>query len=134
MDSLLDKSSYETEEEYRKRIDEQNRKIFNKRFIFDYKEQYIGYASEEKLLYVPFVVTYKNLRRAGSINRFNRVSMSKNIVGKWLINGTTFTSSRIITSSFIHSNVEVIPFHNAKRKFVYAGVVIKKNCSPLEAK
>jgi hypothetical protein len=124
------KSIYESSATYKKRIKNLNSKLFNRKFIFDYKSDIITYDAETKILYLPFKLsspsTMKYFKHDKNLHQIELTLKAK----KTQIPG--LMDKKYILSDLPHKNVKVVFYTYKKNK--YMGVIMKENCSPSEAK
>ena len=134
----LDKSPYETNEEYSKRITLLNKKVFNRKFVFDYIPKYTIYDVETHKLYLEVIYSRAHMSAYG-LNPKNKVTLALKNIGTRNINGNLMKKTIYLRSNFVHSNVEGVNYYKnpnkfpSKRNYQYSAVVIKDNCSPSEA-
>ncbi len=131
------KSSYETKVEYDARIKKLDKQLFSKKFLFDYKEKYIGYNPEDKILYLP--VSTEPQVGSYYINRvasWNRVALLS-VEVPYMALGYKLSRKYTLLANIKHSNSAVRAFYQNpryKKGMRYIGLTIKENCSSIEAK
>ena len=133
----LDKSPYETHEEYNKRITLLNKTVFNRKFIFDYLPKYNMYDIQTHKLYLEVIYSRAHMSKYG-FSPQNKITLSSKNIGTRNINGNLMKKTMYLRSNFVCSNVAGMDYYKnnsgpSKRNYQYSAVVLKDNCSPSEA-
>jgi len=135
----IDKSIYETKEQYNERIIQLNKKVFGRKFIFDYAPKYKIYDADAKKLYLEVIYSRAHMRNFG-LNSQNKITLSSKVTGSRYIEGVLMNSTVNLRSNFVYSNTEGfnilknIRKKPSKNNYRYSAVIIKDSCSPSEAK
>ena len=132
MDKYLNKSIYETEKEYKERINVLHEKTFNRKFIFDYSTNSVIYDAEAKKLYLA-IESSNNFYKLCTSSSKRSVQFSGALIRETYVNGFLYKNKRTIRANVPCSNVNQKDVVNIRGK-KFSAILIKENCSPIEAK
>lgn len=132
MDKYLNKNIYETKNEYKERINVLHKKVFNKKLIFDYSTDYVIYDAEEKKLYLA-IESSNNFYKLCTAYSKQSVQFPGALIREKYVNGFLYKNIRTIRANVPCTNVNEKDIVNIRGK-KFSAILIKENCSPIEAK